>query len=89
MKERKTISQDTYLKVIGLYTIAHQHYTKCREFERAMLDILGLEDQGCVCDEIYSDQPWSKSEFDKGLQNDGFTVEPAPVISQHKESPER
>lgn len=74
--EPMTISYDTYLKALGLFTLANEHDRKCREFQAACGALLGLEDGSHVDDAIYSTHNASVKDFDEALQRSKITVEP-------------
>jgi hypothetical protein len=65
------IDRDTYLKGLALFTLAHQHYCKAREFEQALFTLLQVDDLGCLADEIYDERAGS---FDSGLKREGFSI---------------
>lgn len=73
---KKTITADTRLKAFALFTMAHDHYQRAREFEQAVADLLDVEDGpycGCISDEMCDG-----GNFDRGLKNEGFVVAPTP-----------
>jgi hypothetical protein len=73
----KTIAKDESLKLLGLFTLASEHYSKAREFEFAMNRALGKDanDQGSLSDAIYQrDGSRSSDEFYAALRNEGFVV---------------
>lgn len=74
--EPKTISRDTYLKALGLFTLANYHRLKCEEFSEALKLQLGIgEDWGAfthITEEIWETKP----NFDKALERSGYVVEP-------------
>lgn len=73
----KTITKDESLKLLGLFTLAAEHYAKSREFEFAMNRALGKEpnDQGYLSDAIYaSDTPKTAEHFYEALGREGFMV---------------
>lgn len=69
---KKSITADTRLKAFALFTMAHNHYERAREFEQAVADLLEIEDGpycGCISDEMCGG-----GNFDRGLKNEGFEV---------------
>ena len=75
MSEPKTISRDVYLKALGLFALANEHERKCREFQLACGQLLGLEDASHVDDIIYSDVNATVKDFDEALKRENITVE--------------
>lgn len=69
----KTIDRDTYLKALGLFTLAVTHARKAEEFEKALNMMLGLARGSQFSDEIYQDAP---NNFDDALKREKITVEP-------------
>lgn len=74
MKETKTISRDTYLKALGLFTLGNGYYTKGREIEDAMNSLLGEEDGSHFSDSLF-DKGAGTREFDEALQKSSIAVE--------------
>lgn len=72
----KTITPDERLKLLGLFTLATNHYAKLREAEFAMNRALGKsgDDQGQLSDAIYAEQR-TVEDFDKALKLEGFEVD--------------
>lgn len=54
--KKEIITRNEYLQLVGLVTIADQHYRQQREIERAMLEITGAEEDGHITDLLYSDE---------------------------------
>lgn len=81
MREPRTITRDTYLKALGMFTIANQNYTLAREIQLRMAAMLGLEDGNCVDDEVYSSETASVRDFDEALGKEKISVEPEPPLS--------
>ena len=72
MANTKTISSNTNLQALGLFTLARSHYKKYREYESALGELLGIEDTsylGCISDEIYDN-----GNFAAGMQKENFVV---------------
>ncbi len=80
------ITRDDGLKLLGLFTLATEHYRKCREFEFAINRALGREgnDQAQISDAIYCDRH-TVADFYAALSNEGFTIDAAPPASVEKE----
>lgn len=70
---KKAITPETKLKAFALFTMAHTHYQRAMEFERAIAEMLGYEDDGPYCGCI-SDEMCDGGNFDRGLKNEGFEV---------------
>jgi hypothetical protein len=73
----KTVTPDTHLKALALFTMGAEHYKKAREYEIALSELLGYpEDErgycGCLSDAIYNGEP-----FQLAFKKEGFTVERA------------
>lgn len=75
------ISNDARLKLLGLFKLATEYYSKCREAELAIsreLIRLGSSEeegfQGYICDAIYAEKS-SVQDFDSALGRDGFVIE--------------
>jgi hypothetical protein len=72
---KKTITPDQKLKAFALFSMAVDHYAKMREYEIAMGELLGYDEDdsngymGCLSDEIYDG-----GNFDRGLKREGFVV---------------
>jgi hypothetical protein len=77
-KETKTIDWNTSLAARGLFTLAAEHYRKCRDYEIALGELLGIDDGngylGCMSDELYSGSP----DFDRGLKRSDIKASPPP-----------
>lgn len=75
----KTLTYDEYLKALALFTMAHSHYAKAREFELAMLESIGHDDRqyGGRLSDVTLDGPFGNSvkEFDDALAVEGYVVE--------------
>lgn len=79
--EAKTISRDTYLKALGMFTIANQFYKEARDIQLRLADFLGEEDGSHIDDAIYSGDIASVRDFDAALKKASITVEPeAPEL---------
>lgn len=71
-----SITADDRLKLLGLWTLATEHYRKCREAEHVINRMLGLSEQGAVSDAIYrTDGPHTVADFDDALVADGVAVD--------------
>lgn len=75
----KAITEQQRLEAFALYTMANQHYHKCREFERAVSAIFGTtgglgEYNDSVSDAIYSNDPGHAPPFDEVLKSAGIIV---------------
>lgn len=71
---KKTITKAEHLQLIGLLTIAEQHYKMVEEARQAINTVLGTDDEhGDVSDVIYGDRPlkWL-------LGRNGITVKAKP-----------
>jgi hypothetical protein len=71
----KIIDRDTHLKALALFTIAQNHYRRCKEFEFELAQLLGYaaddgEYMGCISDEIYD----PNGKFEVGLRKEKFVV---------------
>lgn len=84
MNEPKTITRDTYLKALGMFTIANQQYTMARDIQLRMADMLGLEDGSHVDDALYSGQVASVRDFDHALKRQDITVDPEPTVPEER-----
>ena len=79
MKTKK-ISNDEALKLLGLFTLANEAYSKCREAEMAICRALkridsNYEDDYCghISDAVVGGRV-SAATFYEALANEGFTV---------------
>lgn len=60
-ENKRTISQDDHLKLVGLLTLAREHNRALKSIERAAAGLLGEKDEessgyfGHVSDAVYSD----------------------------------
>ena len=77
----KTITERQRLEAFALYTMAINHYAKCREFERGVADILGRtegldEFNEWVSDGIFGYDAGRSMPFDQVLKNAGIAVRP-------------
>lgn len=75
----KTITEQQRLEAFALYTLANQHYAKCREFERGASAILGTTDgvgeyNESISDAIYGSDPGHAAAFDDVLKSAGIVV---------------
>lgn len=56
-KETKFISHGTFLKLLALFTMAHEHHKKSAAYEKELAELLELDDgtgyAGMFSDEIY------------------------------------
>lgn len=71
------ITRDDSLKLLGLFTLATDHYAKLREVEFAINRALGRDgsDQGVMSDAIYKkDGGHTAGEFYDALAREGVTV---------------
>ena len=71
------ITRDDSLKLLGLFTLATDHYAKLREVEFAINRALGRDggDQGVMSDAIYKkDSGHSSVEFYDALAREGVTI---------------
>lgn len=75
MTDPKTISRDTYLKTLAMFTMSNQLYVHAREMQLKMAEMLGLEDGSIVDDEIYSGDIATVRDFDSALKRQDITVE--------------
>lgn len=71
---KKTITKEQRLQAFALFTMAVNHFTKAREFEQALGDLLGYPEDdggylGCLSDEMQEG-----GSFDRGLKREGFVV---------------
>jgi hypothetical protein len=75
MSTPKTISRDTYLKVLGLFTLGHGYAIKGYEIEAALKATLQVEDEfggfGHITDEMYSSE---NGNLDAALERAGYVV---------------
>lgn len=72
---KKYISTDDHLKAFALFSMAQDHYAKGREFERALAELLNIDDEyycGCISDEMQD----PNGNFERGLKNEGYAVRP-------------
>lgn len=72
MSKPKTISPTLHLQAFALFTMAHQHYMKARDFEQQMAEMLGYKDiyAGCLSDQLYGE-----GDFNNALKLEGFVVD--------------
>lgn len=75
----KAITEQQRLEAFALYTLANQHYVKCREFERGASAILGTtpgfdEYNDSISDGIYGNDPGRHTPFDEVLRRAGVVV---------------
>jgi hypothetical protein len=76
---KRTITQQKYLEAFALFTMATQHYAKCREYEQALAACLGMNGTASdnwgmmhVPDALYSER--GQTAFREALIRDGITV---------------
>lgn len=70
---KKTISADTHLKALALFTMGQKLYAQAAQFETAMGDLLGVDDYGycgCISDEMHEEN----GRFDRGFKKEGYEV---------------
>lgn len=67
----KKITQDEYLKLLGLFTLASDSQRQCYQAETLMNKMLGLDNGSHLSDEIYG----PGRGFDEALKREGFEVE--------------
>lgn len=74
--DKRTISRDTYLKALALFTLATDHYKHLRESQIKMIEVLGLENDGCrhTDDAIYEENGASVRDFDEALKKENIVV---------------
>jgi hypothetical protein len=75
----KIIYKGTYLKALALFTMAQNHYRRCKEFEIELSQLLNYPEEdgsyaGCLSDEIYD----PNGKFDVGFRKEGFVVAAEP-----------
>jgi hypothetical protein len=68
----KTISHQTYLQALGLFTLAYQRVQVGQFAEKELLKLLGVEDLSHVSDELYG----KGGDFDAALEREGIIVAP-------------
>lgn len=71
------ISKDESLKLLGMFTLASEHYAKVREFEFAINRALGREDnyQDAIADALYSNNGSSSAhDFFTALKKEGIAI---------------
>lgn len=74
-QDTKFITEAQRMQALGLFSMAHHHYAKAREFEEGLADLLGIEDGpycGCLSDEMCDG-----GNFERGLKNEGYAVKAA------------
>lgn len=75
---KKTLTYQEHLEGLALFTMAQKHYAKSREFEAALCELVGVEDDdiyaGCISDAIYNDDS-----FEHGLKRQGISVDRRPA----------
>lgn len=76
MSEPKTVSRDTYLKALAMFTMGNQLYVQARDLQLRIGDMFGLEDGSHVDDAFYSNTIASVRDFDAALKRQDITVEP-------------
>ena len=71
----KQITENERLAAIGLFTMARTHNNKAVEYERALLEMLGIEHGSHVSDVIWMmDGTINIQEFDDALKREGVKV---------------
>lgn len=75
MEKPTIINRETYLKALALFTLAHSHYQKMRDFEFELGNLLKCADEhgygGVISDAIYED---GSANFDAALKKANFIV---------------
>jgi len=73
MAKSKKISQQKYLQSLALFTMAHNHYTRGKEYEAELGELLGYEDSylNHISDEIFDG-----GDLKKALAKEGFAIIP-------------
>lgn len=69
----KTIDRDTYLKVLALFTVAHDYSEKAAEMSDQIAKVLGRKDWNDL--DHLGDEIWSRGRhrgFDEALKLTGF-----------------
>lgn len=79
MKDAKIIDRDTYLKVLGLFTLATNYYRIMREAEFKANEVLDLDMHSGthISDAIYTDGGGCIRDFDEALRKQGIEIESA------------
>ena len=75
MAEKKTITPEQRLKAFALFTMAVDHYAKMREFEIAMGELLGYDEDDSDYLDCLSDEIYDGGNFTRGLKREGFVVQ--------------
>lgn len=73
MAKAKQLSQHKYLQALALFTMAHTHYTRGKEFETELGELLGYEDSYLY---HISDEIFDGGDLKKALAKEGFTIAP-------------
>jgi hypothetical protein len=69
--EKKYITKELRLQLFALFTMGANHYAKAQEYESAIADMLGYEDNYCGC---ISDEIFCGGNFDSGMRNENIHV---------------
>lgn len=76
---KEKINQDDYMKALGLFMLANEHYRKACEFEYALNRIIMVKPQqfpgGHVGDAIYTLERQTTIDFSEALAKEGVVVE--------------
>lgn len=86
MSEIKTISYDTYLKALGVLTMAKHHNALAVQFAKLLEEILEVPEDnriGNFWDAAFGDP---NDTLDKALKKEGYVVEPPPTRSPEGET---
>ncbi len=79
---KTTISRNTYLQALGLFTLAATHMRKVEDAQKALAELLGLtfnDTDGHIGDAIYAiGGPAGPQDFDEALKRSDILVEDAP-----------
>lgn len=70
----KEVDADTHLRALALWTMAKEHYDKCREYEASLSRLFGYPQGegylGHFSDELYN----ANGSFEAAFQREGFVV---------------
>lgn len=70
-----TITKDEALKLLGLFTLATQHYALVRDAEAALCRAIGLEpNETHISETIFGREDFSAGAFYRALALDGVTI---------------
>jgi hypothetical protein len=86
----KAITEQQRLEAFALYTMANQHYARCREYERAASEIIGITDgeyNEQISDGIYGYDAGRPLPFDEVLKRAGIVVTKPQKTGPKKKSP--